>query len=615
MNHLILALSPLQNITIALESLPSLPEALQNVAIFQQAMQEMKDKIERRPQITNGDMSGIESSPLANALKDLSRKIDQIKLQIGSFTPPSNSSDPSQLASAIQTLADRLGESIVARASAPQQPGTADRIDRGINGLHSTGAGLSTTAQTGPDFVPNHDSSNRQEVITTPIYVPKVNLIPPSSEPQFDSPTAIAARNEAIESANWDRTSLTVREEDRHRSPIVPAPSALRDMLIGEDDDGVDDATPPASRGALFAQNNINTMPGTSATLSTDEIVSYSNEKRKRSGSQQITLAQAIADSTIATNHATPSTPAPVEPADAHPVEPAAPEPVVTGTIAQPISQTAESEYVSSGSIPPKRRKTSNNTRAVKQERLSGQLLGYKPTTRSEATKAKEVGFDIINLVDSETSGSRSNSSDGRKSRSRSQQGRWVKSKGKESPADESSAIEQHANTFVETQAITSGDDMQQTQQDTLPSQAPSQPGFWCHNSSLDSDFGHGQPLSVPSLPVFGSSNFTYETQEPTLGSLSADMEFSPFGHGQKQSTSTDRVEASPSLAVAPPKDRDDQHPSSEPSLTTPTQDTLPPVTRSAPPYRRYQAYGKAAHAKKLSMFGKSFAAMDSDDD
>lgn len=614
MRHLVQALGPLQNITKTLESLSSLPEALHNVAIFQQTMDEMKEKIAARPQHSSAT-TVAETSPLAALIKDLTLKVDEIKLRFGSFsasgtsTSAGTSSESSQLTNAIQTLADRLGDRIssgvTSRAFEVSAPIPTQTVRR-----ESTSA----ADRTGPS--PGDLSPDHRPTALTPM-VPLVNLVPPSSEPPFESPASIAKGNEAIEAAKWDRSSLTVREEARYRSPTISTPSALKGVLIGGDDDGDDEGTPPANRGSLFTASALAINSNSSAAS-----VGYNAEKRKRIPTPQVTFAQAIADSSVAANQAI-TTPIPAQGAlqsDSIPVQtkrlPTDNPSTIFETLPQALSQNNENEpeYVSSGSNPPKRRKSSSVTRAIKQEKLSGHLLGYKPTTRSEATRAKEVGIDIINLVDSQSSGSRTNSSEGRKSRTKSQQGRWHKSKETEAQASQkSSSFEYELLSLAEPQATTRDDDVQQTHQDTytFASQADNtQTGLSRLGSSAHLEFGYGQALSVPSIPGPSSTNFTFETEEPTLGSCPDYRESPPAG--QKQSTSTDRVEASPSLAVVSPRGHHQQS-TPEPSPKTPSQPSLPPPPRSVPPTQRY--YGKAAHDRKLNNFVRSFAAMDSDED
>ena len=568
----------------------------------------MKEKVERQSSTTSPTTVG-QASSLAATVKDLSLKVDEIKSQLGSLAAPVVASDTKHLASAIRTLAENLGSCLSSRA--PVQSPLQPTVLPGATMTHVPGLSPSP-----------RPTSSSQTAVATSTVTPKVTIAPPSSEmqPHFDSPIAIAKRKEAMIPGKGPGRSLNVREEYRPRSPIPPTPSAFKGMLIG-DGDGDGDETPPMNTGPLFAQQNPSMTSTTTFTSARGggAIDTIATDKPKRTNGRQTTLAQAIAESTTPANHTTTPVSAPLPPHSDPPlaqhVESGQPNTDTVESIPPPVSQTVEPEYVSNGSNPPKRRKTSSNTRAVKQERLSGQALGYKPTTRSEATKAKEVGIDIINMVDSQSPG-RSSSSDGRKTRVRSQQGRWVK--GQDSQAND------HKNAALgEEERLSRGEirpvateHTQQSDQETYPSQPISQPGLYANDSMPDTDFGYGQALSDPSLPHFGSTSCTFDTQtqtqEPTQSTLPL---LPPSSPGQKQTTSTDRVEASPSLAVAVASTSNHEHHYPQRFLTSPSKDTLPPSPRTEWPYRRYQAYGKAAHAKKLSTFGKSFGALDSDED
>jgi hypothetical protein len=140
---------------------------------------------------------------------------------------------------------------------------------------------------------------------------------------------------------------------------------------------------------------------------------------------------------------------------------------------------------------PKQKQKSTSNSLNIKKERVRS--LSYKPTTRADATKAKAFGYDIIEISDT------SEESGGSKSRGNNSSGSGSK-KGNSTSTTFAVPIQSDIGDSIPADVSTNVDSVQPPESlPPLDSQPLSQTQRQGDTQTGD-DFGHGQPLPVPSF-------------------------------------------------------------------------------------------------------------------
>lgn len=509
LNHLITKLGPLDDITSTLASLSGLPEALEQVAVFRNTMEAMQTRIANRPTQPQAQ-APIEAEarvpPLdlsnTNQITKVLEAVEEIRKKIETPTPPSVGLDSGKVFGAItglkRTLED-LKTSIPAGPAIPPLIGDEETTarDRDMKEMKDLVLEMKAEMAALKESMVNHTSA--------PV---------PAPAPAIDGETVSTLR--AILDQLKERP-LPTNQPPTPTTGIRPA-TAERDLPPMSEGPASQESPPrifdrvirptakarqdPDTMRAVEGRNTQPTADGLDADgpgpMATDAFgvvqpipsgittVAGAHKKRKTTATKT-TLGSAVP------NNSTPD---------------------------EQASQGTSSRNTSTGSVANKgkKRKTPpGDSLGMKQEALEGLKMNMdRPMTRADSTRAKAVGIDIIEI------GSSSEGSKSGNKRSGSSTG-----KKKTTPPQSTSTSTAFPTHSWALPSLSTTDNLESL---PLPeSQLPeSQLAFpesrleptQHDNSQPDSmmDYGHGQLPSVPSLPVYESTEGytdTYVTPRP----------------------------------------------------------------------------------------------------
>lgn len=633
MTHVIQALAPLNHITATLNTLSDLPAALENIAVMQETFTRIGERAAARSRPNEDPTSAsIDGPALLRVIQNLSDKVSTMEARADSLcentanafsranddnshvdgAPSFNDQIPNRQAvcafamgqqhivsAQTTTVGTEAGNtaSASARANGSSEPSSSNQptsasqirlpVSRPANtpGQQTPACGLiPPTPVTASARLPTHgicDNASKpvdQPSSTRP--VSRSQLIHP------DSSTIGFSRQQVAQSTATDKTP-----DDHQDEPNMLA------------DGPEDDESPAFPMGLLFPQQRLSASRSKSITTYQKSHA----KKRKTFSNLPTSLAMAVADQVSGTNTPALSSLSNSSTADQRKATTAnvaaTSDNVTTGLGNQAAIEFGDPDQ----SAKIKRQKSNNTSLKMKREGLNEVYGAVQHHTRAKVNEAREVGVDLLGLVDSQISSrSTTGSSTATRRGSAGKGGRKGKAVTKVQP--ETATIEDQAQNPAASslKAIGPGPSVLQ-HQSVMPETAATVPHDEESIEYIETDFGHGQPLSAPSIPHPWSTSETLETQEPTLETVPADAHTETTQ--PKQSTSTDRVDQSPSLALAPA-----QMTATGQAATTVT--SAQPARRPPPSYRRFQALSsKARQEDKNSGWLKGFSAMDSDDD
>jgi len=525
LNHLITKLNPLDDITSTLSSLSGLPEALEQVAVFRETMRTMQERISNRPdpnpQAQLPSIDGDQISKLQEKMEEIFRKVQQP-------TEPTVGLDSGKVFGAITGLKRALEEvkTAIGTGSGGEVSGEVKEMrdlvlemKAEMAGMKDTLANLAQPASPTP-AIDQEMTTTLRAILEQLKYRPAPHAISNTPVPfpgQVHTPTTGIR---PVPSIPQPPESQGIASLPRvFGRPIRPTPWAQQDpaamRVIGNR--GV-----PSDPGGIGSD-----IFGAIQPIPTNPTTADKRQKTKPSATQKFTLP-------IPTDSRGP----------------------IRG------SQSTSSRHSSTGSVTNKmKRKSSPNS------------LSLRPTTRSCSNRGKDFGIDVINLESPESSGKKRGTiiPDTSKTGDTTWPLGWpdsVQPLTRPRPGAEDRPIEIETPPLPETQDLGQSQTQVQTQTQLNDSQFDN-----------TNEFGHGQLPSVPSLPVYESTQF--ETQVDTPSQTEK----------EKEVTSTELVEQS--LALPPP-----------------------PPRRAEPGYRKYQAPRTYGGSTKMHGFlNGNFRLLDDSDD
>lgn len=640
MSHLVGALTPLNHVVKVLDNetlgaIRALPAALEDVAVFKITMEEFKQKSAEHPKHAPPS-SSTETAALQSVLRDLAKKMESLEARVG--RQPCHPMSPSPIESprlvgpirhASQARVPRCLESDQAAADS-----IAQESDRVAGGHLSTSNAVQTrrshatsrsnpTGEAGGLSIPPQNVGTMSRSASTPRQSrPETEFVLPT--PVTEAPHVVqrlvsaAGRGDSQaptpppSSEGQQRAQITLATMSAEpvpldqRVPEAKAPVGMMDTSMLTEGPAHDE---PATftAGLLFPESALPPAPTRSVRPPTTYSKSKSH-KRKRFPAVPTSLALADADGTNAqSTRPTMTSLVTSLQSDEDIVDPmitAATTPAQkdSGVLPSPANAIETSE--SSGSSTVKRRKANTNSIEVKRERLNDIYGTAQHNTRAKVSQAKEIGIDVhgdielqsVSRSTTATSGGSSRSKPGsQKQKSnfkRDSKGRF----GSKTPVlvDNQAPALPAMPEATSLPLPTATAAVEPSQQAAIPESVVSIPPANDESVEyIETDIGHGQPLSAPSLPHPWSTANKYETQGTTIDTLPAIIA------EQKQSTSTDRVDQSPSLALAP----NDAHAPRQP-------------LRRQPSYRKNQVLlSQTAHEAKMADWKRNFGAYDQSDD
>jgi hypothetical protein len=682
LNHLIQKLGPLDDITATLASLSGLPEALEQVAVFRQTMEAMQARFtnqQPQPQRQIEQAQQIEISTYQTQMTQLQQSIDQIKRKVDSSpSSPGTSQDDGKVLAAIAELKATVDQ--LKLAAPPRIPHPEGDQQKDVSALLELVSDLkrdiaemkerpTITTQT-PGPAASHDDTRKiLQTLLAEVRVGQAN-IPNAVAIDFPTPDT-APRPLHTTQGPQQASALPTRKMDR---PVKPTSKARQDPptfkaitkragLTGSRDPlslfGTGVANGPADASTGLEPDDVF---GAVQTIDTAGRTTVGSKRKADPGTAPLTATYSTIAEALAYQSADPPTP---------------PRPRPHESI--PDSTQSASRNSSSGSLSrqSKKRKTATGgaDSASLEIKKQGLLGSFKPTTRSDATKARGLGIEVIDLASSDSSSAgrkgsgsaggqgRTTSASGQKT---SESGQKVKQSHKKGmgkgrvrvlpksitppvlPARSSQpqvepAPEPNIARPAGAAAPFAPEDWGQDLGEDAQSQSQTQPQTQTQDieptqlneSNPDStfDFGHGQFPSVPTLPAYESTENIETEAETQLNPTLPQAETIPVDEGL---TSSEQVERSlmetkvvgRGTSIASEATSDDlflanlNRPREEEEATsTPT----PTPKRAEPAYRRWQkpkAENEGGAAKpgffsSLTQKNKNFLSMmvDSDDE
>jgi len=637
LNHLITKLGPLDDITTTLESLSGLPEALEQVAVFQETMQAMQNRIVTRaephpqPQPQTQPQLHVEQVPssISTQITKLQETIDEVRKKVEAPplpAPPAIGLDSGKVFGAITGLKRGLEEVKASISTGGVHAGGTDdangemkemrdvvmELKAEILGMKSTLANFTLPAPQPSSATVDKEITDALRAVLDEIKdlraQPTLKQVPAvmNGDPNVNSD--VNSNTFATHGTEYQiptpTTGIRSSPEDTHPARLQTEPEAAEQSplrVLGRPIRATPWATQDPSAKRLIAKRN--------APLEAD------NAQAGGSGTDIFGAIQPVPSIPPSKKRKTPPKPT---------LGSGLPIYKNTRKRSQSASQTS-SRNTSHGSVAnkAKTRNTSNgavaidnryvkqktsqgDTREVKEEGMKG--LGVAYTTRSEAKRGLAAGVDIINLDSgSESSGKKGGRIGGPSSNVAPvtpDSGDITCPLGSEaniaSPDDndrlnvgsQHQPIEIESLPLPDTQDLGQGESQLQAQ--VLPlsqgfTQTLNQTQTQLNHSQTDStfEFGYGQLPSVPSLPAYDS---TADTQ--------VDI-YAPELRGHKKNdqdvvTSTELVEQS--LALPSP---------SQPK-------------RAEPGYRKYQNKAPMTYGGNSKMHGflkGNFGLLEDSDD
>jgi hypothetical protein len=570
LNHLITKLTPLDDITTTLASLSGLPEALEQVAVFRETMQTMQTRLANRPdpqtiaqiqQLPSAEFTklqetvneirkvidlpkevgvgvGLDSGKVFGAITGLKRSLEEVKASINTNSAGVSGGSTSDVGGELKEMRDLVMEmkgemsrikDTLATVSLPPQLVTPAVDTETSNTLRAILEELKN--RPAPEKITNGNTLTPIPTTTSHQAHTPTTGIRPSLE---DGPQPIShdigaspprALGRPIRPTPWAQQDLSAQRILGNRI-IQPDYREYQTDIFGP----IDPIPTPTNQAPSKKRK---TPPQT--TLGSGLPI-RNTRSRSQSGSQ--TSSRNTSTGSVA-NQSKPKS--------------------KSTNKSTNKSKTRNTSANSASNNPAKRPTPPSGSLEAKEEGLKG--LGLVYTTRSEATRARAVGLDIITIDSSESSGKKGDSGGaaGRIAPATSNTGDTTWPLGLNTDI-ETQPLDIESQALPDTQDLGQGQSHPQTQkQDRIPSPEPSQDQDQTQTQLNDSqiystfEFGYGQLPSVPSLPQYAS--FETDTQVNTY--------IPPPATSQEVVTSTELVEDS--LA-------------------------LPPKKRAEPAYRKYQS-------------------------
>jgi len=527
LNHLITKLNPLDDITSTLSSLSGLPEALEQVAVFRETMRTMQERISNRPDPhTQAQLPPIEKDQISK----LQETMEKIMRKVDISSEPTVGVDSGKVFGAIAGLKRALEEvkTAVATGSGGEVSGEVKEMRDLVLEMRMEMAGMKDTLAnlarpvTSTPAIDHEMTATLRAILEQLKYRPAPHAISDTPVPfpgQVHTPTTgIRPVSDKLLPPEAEDIASPPRVFGR---PIRPTPWARQDpaamRVIG-------------NRGVQSDAGGIGSdIFGAIQPIPTDHTTADKRRKTKVSSIPKFTLP-------IPTDSRGP----------------------IRG------SQSTSSRQNSTGSVANKmKRKSPPNS------------LSLRPTTRSCSNRGKELGIDVINLESSGSSGKKrgtivpdtSNSGDTT----------WpLGLPDSAQPLTRPRAGAEDRPIEIETPPLPETQDLGQSQ-----SQTQVQTQTQLNDSQFDNtnEFGHGQLPSVPSLPVYESTQFETQVDSPTQTEK------------EKEVTSTELVEQSLALPA-------------------------PTLRRAEPGYRKYQTPRTYGGSTKMHGFlNGNFRLLDDSDD